>query len=354
MARTKKRIVKVYDLGPEPTDARGTAKLIRAYQWYNYEYSQREGRKFADTYLKTRPTVEQRLFARLNDVEVSPTYMWIARMMTTGVALELTTIDWFNRKHAELLELARNKRVVQSKVVAPVKTIKRSDILISNLDAELDAVFDSNDFSFNVYTYLQAEKLTRVDVDRLIAYYAPLAEELAQAVTGKDEQLVEAYAFLRKTDLRKRAAFMDTFVVDIKRVINNKVVERKPRKKRVKSVSDLVKRVKYQKASVELKLTSVNPEKIIGASQLWVYNTKYNQIGVLNALDGGFTVKGTTVENVDETSSKMKRLRKPQEQLATFMTAGKVQTRKFLDTVTSKEYAMKGRLNANTIILRVS
>ncbi len=357
MARAKKpRILRVYDLGPEPTDARGTSKLIRAYQWYNYEFSQKEGRKFVDTYLKANVSKDdQSLFARLTDIEIAPTYMWIARMVTTGVNLELTTLQWFADKHAELLALARAKDTTS--VVVPVKVrkiIPRSASVIADLDDVIDTAYATKQFDFNTYTFLQRFKLTRGDIDRLIDYYEPQANELAEAAVGSDDQLTEAYRFLPKLQIRRRRDFVFGIIADIKRMINNKVGERKPRKKRVKSASELVKNVKFQKASVDLKLSSVNPEKIIGASQLWLYNTKYNQLGVLNSLEGGFSIKGTTIENVCDATSKMKRLRKPKEQLSTFMTGGKVQTRKFLDTVSSKEYFMKGRLNANTIILKVS
>lgn len=355
MARTKKRIVKVYDLGPEPTDARGTAKLIRAYQWYNYEHTLADGRKFADAYFKTRSRNDQQFLSKLTDSEIGPTFMWIARMRDRGVELGLETLDWFNRRYDDLLTMARAKNEeVKTEVPVVKKTTVRSDFLIATLDEHLDFTFDKKDWNFNVYTWLQGQKATKADYERLVAYYQPQLDELRVALSGKDDQLVEAYSFLKKTELRKRVDFMTTFVSDIQRLINNKVVVRKPRKKRTKSASDLVKRVKYQQASVELKITSVNPEKIIGASQVWLYNTKYNQLGVLNAQDGGFTIKGTTIENVDETSSKMKRLRKPKDQLTSFMACGKVQMRKFLETVNSKEYAMKGRLNANTVILRVS
>lgn len=356
MPRTKKRIVKIYDLGPEPVDVIGLAKLARAYQWYNYEYSRREGRKFADGYIKTRSKEEQQLFARLDDVEIPSTYMWIAHMMDRGLTLMPTTRQWFAARHAQLLELARTKREETVPVIAPkiTRTPQRnSDRIIAFLDSELDIRFDLKDFVFDAYEYLQAEKTSTADIQRLIAYYEPIAEELKLAVLGKDEQLNEAYSFLKKMDLRKRSDFMSQIVSDIKRMINNKAVVRKPRKKRVKSATALVKSVKYQKEANDLKLVSTNPEKIIGSTQVWVYNTKYNQLGVIDAMDGGLTIKGSTIINFNEATSKFKRLRKPKEQLSQFLSGGKVQTRKFLQTINSKEYPMSGRLNANTIILKV-
>jgi len=177
---------------------------------------------------------------------------------------------------------------------------------------------------------------------------------LAEAYKGKDEQLVEAYSFLTRLQLKKRVAVYDAMLSDIKRHMTNAKAVRKPRKAKVKTANDLTKKVSYMKEFNELKLVSIDPSKIVGATQLWMYNTKYNQLIVLNALDGGFTIKGTTVQNFDEATSKMKRLRKPGEQLASFMKAGKVQLRKFLDTIRAKEYSVTGRINSHMILLKTS
>lgn len=365
MARTKKRIVKVYDLGPEPKDVGTVAKLLRAYQWYNYEYTAKEGRKFVNEYIKTAFSKKEiAAINKLSDNEIPTSFMWLCRMTLNGVQLSADTKRFFTDTKAKLLAAATSKKLAVKEEL-PVRKLSVQDhirakvgAMIADLDQQLDELgwheHYKYEFNCNFYEMLKAQDIKAAQASKLLSYYQPIRDEIAEAVGGKDDQLKEAYSFLTRPQLKKRLAVYDALISDISRLLNNTKVTRKPRKRKVKSASDLTKSLKYMKEFNELKLVSINPEKIVGASQLWIYNTRYNQLGVLNALDGGFGIKGTTIQNFDEKTSKMKRLRKPNETLKTFMGSGKVALRKFLDTIRAKEYTMTGRINENTILLKVS
>jgi len=139
---------------------------------------------------------------------------------------------------------------------------------------------------------------------------------------------------------------------DIDRLIKNATAQRKPRKKKTLSAERLVKKIKYQVEFPELKLVSVNPEKIIGANELWVYNTKYNRLGVYRAENSirGFSVKGTTLLHFDETESVEKTVRKPKEALANLK---KGALKKALNSMKTQEKQLKGRIGKDTILLSV-
>jgi hypothetical protein len=49
-----------------------------------------------------------------------------------------------------------------------------------------------------------------------------------------------------------------------------------------------------------------------------------------------------------------KTLRKPDQQLKEFMKASKVQLRKFLDSIKTTEIALNGRINEDTLLLKVA
>lgn len=66
----------------------------------------------------------------------------------------------------------------------------------------------------------------------------------------------------------------------------------------------------------------------------------------------GLAVKGTSIENYTAKSAS-KTLRKPEAQLAEFAKAGKVQLRKFLDSIKATETLLNGRINADVILLKV-
>jgi hypothetical protein len=67
----------------------------------------------------------------------------------------------------------------------------------------------------------------------------------------------------------------------------------------------------------------------------------------------GLQVKGTTLQNYDPDMCEQKALRKPEEVLKKVLAAGKVQLRRILPELTTKETPVNGRINEECIILRV-
>jgi hypothetical protein len=65
------------------------------------------------------------------------------------------------------------------------------------------------------------------------------------------------------------------------------------------------------------------------------------------------SVKGTALQNWSPDKSKQKTLRKPADQIKDLMAAGKVKLRTFLDDIKSKQQAVNGRINIDTIILKI-
>jgi len=120
------------------------------------------------------------------------------------------------------------------------------------------------------------------------------------------------------------------------------------------SFEKMVASIKYKVKDDSLKLQSVDPIRVVGAIQLWIYNTKTRKLGVYNASDeSGLKVKGTTIKNYEEATSVSKTLRKPDKVLPTVTDGGKIQLRKVLDSINSKPIKMNGRINKDTLLLRV-
>jgi hypothetical protein len=109
------------------------------------------------------------------------------------------------------------------------------------------------------------------------------------------------------------------------------------------------------KTNEPLKLVSVNPTDIIGCGELWIFNTKTRKLGKYIAAEfQTLGVKGTTITGFNENTSVQKTLRKPEEKLKEFKAAGKVQLRKFLDDINATDTKMNGRINEETILLKVA
>ena len=113
-------------------------------------------------------------------------------------------------------------------------------------------------------------------------------------------------------------------------------------------------KLKYKKADEPLKVEYINPADILGAKELWTYNTKSRKLGKYIASEfADLGVKGTSIINFDEHKSVQKTLRKPIDQLKEFKAAGKVALRKFLDDINAVDTKMNGRINEEIMLLKV-
>ena len=108
------------------------------------------------------------------------------------------------------------------------------------------------------------------------------------------------------------------------------------------------------KSNEPLKLVSINPADIIGSKELWIFNTKTRKLGKYIAAEfNDLGVKGTTITGFDEFKSIQKTVRKPEDKLKEFKAAGKVQLRKFLEDINATDTKMNGRINEDTVLLKV-
>ena len=68
---------------------------------------------------------------------------------------------------------------------------------------------------------------------------------------------------------------------------------------------------------------------------------------------GGLSVKGSSIVNFSETKSIQKTLRKPEVMLPEVLKGGKVFLRNAIDSIKAVESKLTGRINADTILLRM-
>ncbi len=179
-------------------------------------------------------------------------------------------------------------------------------------------------------------------------------KEFDELVNKKPKDLNEAYSHLGIRKRKQLLKVLEEIVNDAERYMHSKKAMRKPRKKKNVSTASQVSKVNYQKESPEFKLTSINPTAIVGSSELYLFNTKYRRVAYLvSSSKTGFTVKGTTVQDVDLEKSFQKTIRKPDEFFNDFLSFPKVKSRKQLEALKTKTAKTTGRINGDTIILKV-
>ena len=187
-------------------------------------------------------------------------------------------------------------------------------------------------------------------------FYAGDLAELNELASGEgDEQLKEGYKHRTRKQIKNFIAFLQEIESACNMLMQEAKVNKKPRKTKAVSKDKLVAKLKFKKTDEPLKLVSVNPADIIGAQELWVFNSKTRKLGKYVAEEfKELGVKGTTITGFSEMKSVQKTLRKPVEQLAAFKAAGKVVLRKFLEDINAVDTKMNGRLNEETLLLKVA
>jgi hypothetical protein len=210
--------------------------------------------------------------------------------------------------------------------------------------------------AFKVLNLLKAKGAKAAHARIIRDFYASNMDELNELLgDDPEEQLREGYKHRTRRQVKALLAFYQEIESACTMLGQEAKLNKKPRAKKEQPKDKIVAKLKFKKTDEPLKLVSVNPVDIIGAKELWVFNTKTRKLGKYVAEEyKELSVKGTTITGFSEMQSVQKTLRKPVDQLKEFKAAGKVQLRKFLDEINAVDTKMNGRLNEETILLKVS
>jgi hypothetical protein len=278
------------------------------------------------------------------------------------------TAAWLRARINEVIEQGKDDKDDSDEVVEVKKDVYTPSIqervreasykMTEEIEAAIDAFqTDPEEFdpkAFKVLNVLKAKEAKAAHTRIIKTFYERDLAELVEAASTKDEQLKEGYSHLTKAQLKKITAFYQEVVSACDMLGQEAKVNRKPRAKKPTDKSKVVGKLKYMKTNEPLKLVSINPEDIIGAQELWIYNSKTRKLGKYVAEEfKELGVKGTTIIGFSESKSIQKTIRKPEEKLKEFKAAGKVALRKFLDDINATDARMNGRINEETVLLKV-
>ena len=279
------------------------------------------------------------------------------------------TAEWLNKAIKAVIEEGKNDEVETEDTVTEVKITAQPTIqervkeAAMKMTGEIEDAIESfqsdpetfDPKAFKLLNLLRGRQVKAAHARIIKEMYSRNYHELVEAVTTKDEQLKEAYAHLSKANLKKITLFYNEILSACDMLAQEAKVNKKPRAKKPTDKSKIVAKMKYLKQDDKLKIVSINPEDIIGAKELWVFNVKTRKLGKYVTTEfSELNVKGTTITGFNENISVQKTLRKPEEQLKELKSAGKVVLRKFLDDIKAVDIKLNGRINEETILLKVS
>ena len=339
---------------------------------YGYFYDHKEAFGWATTWVKKYRTASELAdFKESEDWRVNTTLGGLAKMHMAGAPLEEKYMKRLNDGiNAAIKAGAANRAVTEAALkTMPVKTA--ADVLnsrISDFIAEVEYVIDLyhdpktwvDGENYSVFNELKKIAAPKPLAQSVYDYYKPLYDEIDELITNKTPDLVEGYGHLKTAKEKKDYwSFIKNIIDDCQKYQNAQAATkvravRQPRAKKKIPVEKLVAKVQYQKESAEYKLTSVDPANVIGATDVYLFNTKSRQlIQLVAASVDGFSIRGTTITNFSETSSWRKTLRKPEEVLTSIGKTTKARVAKVFIDIATKAAPANGRLNEDTIILKV-
>ena len=275
--------------------------------------------------------------------------------------------DW-TPVEVEKKEFAVKKEEVKSESKKK-QTISVQDRMVAkahSIAGEIDYLFDNVVWGFDKTTMPEFDDVYKILKDNDVSgAVAELSANVLQTHLDElqdipnDTQLQEAYSAYRKKDVKRFVSFYKMAIDACKQFNENEKRKkvRKPRKRgRVMNAERKLRTFQHLPEYKEWQLASVNPENILRASEVWLYNTKYRELKVARAMDrGGLDIKGTTIINVDESKSAAKRLRQNAAEaiVKEVATAGKRKANNVFKSAKGSEPKATFRTNANTLILAV-
>lgn len=327
--------------------------------WYNYMCSNSEAKEYLVEYLKNvGKTSTLKKAKSLGDSAIPTTAAWTARIISRGGKLPPDAYTYLESKLSEIdkVEIKVESQAEPTKTVISIQDRMRERA--SEILGEVEGLIDDHletPSTFSFYNWLQSNEIPAAYIPKIVEKLAPRLNEIIDAESYKSGDLIEAYAYCKQKDFERMIKFFNMMIEDAERYASNtKKVRKVQRKPRVQSLEKKLKTFKHQKEDGTFKVVSISAEKIVGAQELWTFNTKYKTLSVFRALDrGGLDIKGTSITKYDEkTSFTMRTGRKPEEAIKKALEGGKLILRK-LDQELKNHAPLQARINENTILLRV-
>jgi hypothetical protein len=358
----------------------------RMFGFYNYYLSAKDLKVFALEWMKKNGYKKEEIkyIKSLRDTQPSVTTSKLCRALNNGM---LPTCDGYmeyykdkegyniTEPHDDLTHvkteitslLANYVKVVDTPStedtskpknnISPIERLKNK--VNSTVCAELDWMLDDWINSepkvkgINVYSLLKQHTIPAAGLKYVEEWLGRYKTELTEALEG-DPDSVEGYSYLTKPGIRSRIKELTKMEEQVAKFRATNTNARKPRKKKIQSADKQVKALKYLNESDEYAVTSMSPSNIPGARKAYVFNIKYRRMTVFECSSTeGFSVKGTSIKGFDEKLSYSMSLRKPSDVISAIVTKTDKQRDKIIDALTTKRKEANGRINDNTLILKV-
>lgn len=331
--------------------------MIPLVSWYHTRYSGEEGRQWLVDYVKLH--LPQCLLKAQEGKLYYVQPCAYARLALRGAKLPETTVKWLHKFIREM-ELPAPKptdnRVQSAQLAKRARMEEREDEFdefMATFEKDYDRIIMGGKSNFDIHKSLQTFKPTGIKVRDFIRTMKERLREVS-AATQKGSELVEAYNSYPRMRIRAMESHYLSAIESAERYIAGGTTkkQKKPRSKKYVPVERAVAKVQLGVGTV-FGIKPLPPESVLDASAVVLYNTKYNQMTLLQA-ESKFTIKGTTIQGISEKGSIRKRVKKPQETLTKVSKAININAIvNIFDAIKNQPSAVTGRLNEDTYLIKV-
>ena len=334
------------------------AEFVRALNWFNTQWTPDNAKKWIVGYMTKNKYSKDDIDTVSGKIrKLVPTTASLARLFMNGSTIDPKYHVTIKQSIDTALDSNRHdfdedgnpiivNKTVKSKIVPSVMLELMDDLVARSLAGEKIKV----DF----YKTLVDMNATRFHLDELSSEYSLLLEELTELTAKEDEQLLEGYSHVSWKAVKQTIELltdMNTQFKQIKAVRSSAGSKpRKPRAKKLPKVEKIIGRLKYQKENAEFRVASIDPAKLLGANYLVAFNTRTRDISLYYALEGGFSVRGTSIINFDKTKSFTRKLRNPLDVLP--LIDSRINTERQFKQLKTEARSANGRINDVTILYK--
>lgn len=347
-SKIQQNIIDKKSMGDEPTVNENSTniEMIVAFNWYNYMTTRKDVVKWLLEYVSKD---QAKHISKLKETYISKTCCYIARLILN----ENSVPDYCKKSLTDHIDHLMTMEIIKvdTNKVEIVKSYKetKGDLSI----AEIDEAYDKLDEDFSTYNYLSENDVPKIYCASIESYYNPVLAEIDAVIEGKDKELKEGYKCYSKPQLKKMKKYLEAILADVSRYSDNKKAARKPRKPKKLSSEAILKHFKFCQEDTENQIVSIDPERILNASELFTYNVKYKVLTKFVAKKGEkLKVHRSAITNYDEKESKSKRVgRKGKALIETVLNGSVSQRRKVFEQVNTDFIKIPDRSNDNVVLL---
>lgn len=343
-------------------------KFYESMQYYNTMLDKKENKKLIIQWMNDNHFEPSLIkdFKKVKDWRCNSTMGGVISCLYKGMAVEKSHIlgkpdinKWINETIFAILENSKDDISSDDDdetTIHKPKIDKNEEIInkfISEVDGIIDSMHKNDSINLNVESLFTEYNIKAVHTTIIKETYQSIMAELKSVIDKTyDDQIKEAYSQYPIKFIRKLYDIYEQIFLLCDKLVEDSIKIRKPRATKPISKEKLVAKLKYKQKDDKLGIKSVDPTSIIGAKELFLYDTKTRKLYRFISKDGGLSVKGTLIENYDESKSIGKTLLKPVEQLTQFKNSGKIALSKFIDELDTLDIKASGKITENQVLLK--